>query len=344
MQFFLKKENLDQSAIKTIHELLAKPRKIAIITHVNPDGDALGSSLGLYNFLIQEKHQVAVIIPNEYPSFLAWMPACNKVLVDEKDHAKVAESIRNAEVIFCLDFNDINRMESIADDYTKSKAIKILIDHHIDPAQFTDYCISVQDTSSTSEIIYDLISELDKLQLLNKDIAECLYVGIATDTGSFSYACNNAKTFQITAELIKQGINAEQIHRMVYDTYSEKRMRLLGYCLSEKLKVLPEFHTAYISLTKSDLEKFNYKIGDTEGVVNYALSIEGITMAALFMERDGNIKVSLRSKGDASVNEITRKYYSGGGHKNAAGGNSYLNMEETLKGFEKLLPLIMSAK
>jgi len=322
---------------------LASQAKIAIITHVNPDGDAIGSSLGLYNVLVQDAHQVSVVIPNAFPSFLEWMPACRDILIDETDHAKVAKVIAEAGIIFCLDFNDLKRMDSIGEVYTKSDAVKILIDHHLEPSKFTDYAISIQETSSTSELIYDFVVGLGKKHLINKDVAECLFVGIATDTGSFSYACNYAKTFEITAELIKCGIDGEHIHRLVYDTYSINRMRLLGYCLSEKLKVFPEFKTAYISLTKEDLDKFVYKIGDTEGVVNYALSIDGITLAALFMERDGNIKVSMRSKGDASVNDICRKYFQGGGHHNAAGGNSYVSMPETLEYFEKLLPEIMPA-
>jgi len=269
------------------------------------------------------------------------MPSCSKILVDEKEHDKVSDVIANAEIIFCLDFNDLKRMDSVGEVYTRSKAVKILIDHHLEPSHFTDHAISIQETSSTSELVYDFILELGKKHLINKDVAECLYVGIATDTGSFSFACNYSKTFEIVAELIRLGIDGEHIHRLVYDTYSEDRMRLLGYCLSDKLEVFPEYHTAYISLTKEDLDKFNYKIGDTEGVVNYALSIEGVTLAALFMERDGNIKVSMRSKGIASVNDICKKYYEGGGHHNAAGGNSYISMPETLKGFEKLLPEIM---
>jgi phosphoesterase RecJ-like protein len=180
--------------------------------------------------------------------------------------------------------------------------------------------------------------------LINKDVAECLYTGIITDTGSFSYSCNYEATYLIIAELFKQGIDGEHIHRLVYDTYSEDRMRLLGYCLSEKLKVFQKYGTAYISLTKEDLKRFNYQVGDTEGVVNYALSIEGISVAALFMERKGYIKLSLRSKGNVSVETIARKYYDGGGHHNASGGNSYLGMEETLKEFEKLLPEIMPVK
>jgi phosphoesterase RecJ-like protein len=235
-------------------------------------------------------------------------------------------------------------MDAAMDEFKSSKAVKILIDHHLDPAVFTDYTISKPATSSTSELIYEFLLALNKKQLINKEVAECLYTGIVTDTGSFSYSCNYEATYLIISELIKLGIDGEQIHRLVYDTYSEDRMRLLGYCLSEKLKVFQKYGTAYISLTKEDLKKFNFKIGDTEGVVNYALSIEGISVAVLFMERDGYIKLSLRSKGNISVETIARKYYDGGGHHNASGGSSYVGMEQTLKEFEKLLPELMPVK
>lgn len=335
---------LDKDVIKALGSLLAVPKRIAILTHVNPDGDALGSALALYNLLIQENHQVNVIIPNMYPSFLAWMPNCAKVLIMENDESNSIEAIQKAELIFCLDFNDINRVENITQAYNGSKAVKVLVDHHLDPTSFTDYTISISKTSSTSELIYDLACELDKKHLINKDVAECLYVGIVTDTGSFSYACNYEKTYLVTAELFKLGIDGEHIHRLVYDTYSENRMRLLGFCLSEKLKVFHNYHTAYISLTKSELDKFDYQVGDTEGIVNYAMSIEGITLAVLFIERDGYIKVSMRSKGEISVNDLARKYYDGGGHHNASGGSSYVTLQETLDGFEKLLPEIWILK
>jgi phosphoesterase RecJ-like protein len=209
---------------------------------------------------------------------------------------------------------------------------------------FTDLTISKSEISSTSELIYELILALNKKHLINKAVAECLYTGIVTDTGSFSYSCNYVDTYLIISELFKLGIDGEHIHRLVYDTYSEDRMRLLGYCLSEKLKVFQKYGIAYISLTKEDLKRFNFQVGDTEGVVNYALSIEGISVAVLFMEREGYIKLSLRSKGNVSVETIARKYYDGGGHYNASGGSSYVGMEQTLKEFEKLLPEIMPVK
>jgi phosphoesterase RecJ-like protein len=341
---FFKFEKLNKNIINKIKELIQDRKRIAIITHANPDGDALGASLALYGILIQQKHQVTVVSPNEFPSFLAWMPYSEKVVIHKKDPVKASKIINNADIIFCLDFNDIKRIEKMEKDYTRSKAIKILIDHHLDTLKFTDYTLSETKTSSTSEIVYDLLIDLNKKSLINKSVAECLYVGIVTDTGSFSYSCNYQKTYLIIAELFNLGIDGERIHQLVYDTYSENRLRLLGYCLSEKLKVFHKYHTAYISLTKADLKKFNYKIGDTEGVVNYALSIDGVSMAALFMERDGNIKISMRSAGNISVNDICRKYYYGGGHRNAAGGNSYKSMKETLKDFKKLLTVITHSK
>lgn len=335
---------LDKVFVNTVKEVLSVKRNIAIITHVNPDGDAMGSSLALYGVFKKENHDVNVIISNEFPSFLEWMPNSDKILINTFKPDHCTKAILEADVIFCVDFNDINRMADVAEAFSSSKAVKFLIDHHLEPTVFTDYVLSVVDTSSTSEIIWELIEAIDRKQSVNKEVAECLYVGIITDTGSFSYSCNREKTYQVTSELFKYGIDGEHIHRLVYDTFTESRMRLLGYCLSEKMKVLLEYNTAYISLTKNELEKFSYQNGDTEGVVNFSLSVKGVELALLFMERDDHIKISLRSKGGISVNDIARKYYSGGGHHNAAGGFSYKNMNETLEDFEKLLPEIMKSK
>lgn len=327
--------------INKVNKALEGKRKIVILTHVNPDGDAMGASLALYGIFIKEKYDVNVVIPNEFPSFLAWMPYSEKILINKLKPAESLRVIAEAEIIFCVDFNDINRIEDLTKVYNDSRAVKFLIDHHLDPSVFTDFTLSQIDTSSTSEIIWDLIEALGKRSLINKSIAECLYVGIVTDTGSFSYSCNFVKTYIIISELFKFGIDGEYIHRLVYDTFTEKRMRLLGYCLSEKMKVINKYKTAYISLSKEELKKFHYQNGDTEGVVNYALSVEGIELAVLFMERDHHIKISFRSKGMVSVNDIARKYYKGGGHHNAAGGYSYTNLNDTIKTFEEMLPEII---
>jgi phosphoesterase RecJ-like protein len=219
-----------------------------------------------------------------------------------------------------------------------SKATRILIDHHIQPENEFDLIFSEVGVSSTSELLFQVVNSIGYGNCITREMAECFFVGIMTDTGSFSFACNRTETFQIAASLISTGIDAERIHRMVYDTYSESRMRLLGRCLGTNMKVLPELATAYIWLTKDELTEFNYQQGDTEGVVNYALSIQNVAVAALFTERDDRIRVSLRSKGEFSVNEFARTHFNGGGHRNAAGGDIFKSMSETLTWFESLLP------
>ncbi len=221
--------------------------------------------------------------------------------------------------------------------FINAKGVKIMIDHHINPDLTAyDFSFSTTETSSTSELIFDMMAELNP-KLINKTISECIYVGIMTDTGSFSYSCNSEKTFRIVAELFKNGIDGVKIHKLIYDTFSESRLRLLGYCLSDKLVVLPKYHTAYIWLTKEELDRFNYKTGDTEGVVNYALGIKGIKFAALFTEREDKIRISFRSTDTFEVNTFARRHYEGGGHKNAAGGDSFIPMKDTLEIFENLL-------
>ncbi len=329
---------MDQVFVDIIKSLLSKKKKITIITHVNPDGDAIGSSLAWYHILKLEGHEVSVVVPNYFPSFLAWLPEASEIIVHKKDKEKAEERVLNADLIFCLDFNDIGRMAKVSDCYTKSNATKILIDHHLQPSLFTDYTLSVSNTSSTAELIYELISEIELTHLITKDVAQALYVGIITDTGSLSYACNYKSTYNAIAFLMEVGIDGEHIHRLVYDTNTYDRIRLLGYCLSEKLKVFPEYKLAYISLTKEELKKFNYNVGDTEGIVNYTLSIEGVSVGVFFMEREGIIKVSLRSKGELSVNDMARKYFNGAGHHNAAGGELCGSLNDHLSRFEEMIP------
>jgi len=325
------------SDISPVKELIDKAEKIVIIIHTNPDGDALGAGLAVYHFLKQQNKETILISPNQFPLFLSWMPGSEDILVYERHINKAKQCIEESDLIFCLDFNAVNRVDKATESLKNAKAKKILIDHHLYPDAF-DYSFSETNTSSTSELIFEFFLALNGKQYLNKAIAECLYVGIVTDTGSFSYACNYEKTYLIIAELYKLGINGEQIHRKVYDTYSENRMRLLGFSLSEKLKVLPQFHAAYIVLTKEELKRFNYQIGDTEGVVNFALAIDGISLAALFMERSDHTKVSFRSKGNFSVDQVARDHFEGGGHRNAAGGNLKVSLEDAIKIFEELLP------
>ncbi|MBW6491544.1 MAG: bifunctional oligoribonuclease/PAP phosphatase NrnA [Lentimicrobium sp.] len=318
--------------------MLTNQNKILITTHYNPDGDALGSSFALCRYLKNKGYQVSVLVPNEYPGFLAWMPGNKDVIVYSKNSETADILIDEADLIFCLDYNAIQRVNLFTEKLEKSSAIKVLVDHHLQPEPQFDFVFSVINTSSTSELIYDLINAMGDKHLIDKEIANCLYVGIMTDTGSFSFACNHPHTYEVVAELVRIGVDTEQVHRLVYDTYSEHRMRLLGYCLSEKLQVMHNFSSAYIWLTKEDMKRFNVQSGDTEGIVNYALSIKGISFAAFFTEKRDRIRISFRSKGDFSVNTFAREHFNGGGHRNAAGGDSFMNMQETLKTFEMLLP------
>jgi phosphoesterase RecJ-like protein len=329
---------LQKSELTDIIGFLKTPRKILITTHTNPDGDAIGSSLAMYGYLRKKGHIVSVMIPDPDPAFLHWMPFHSSILIFHDQREACLAAIGDAEVIFCLDYNGLGRLSNAEQPVRNTRAIKVLIDHHRDPNPDFDYMLSVIETSSTSELVYDFIAGCGDSGLIDPEIAACIYAGIITDTGSFSYSCNYEKTYLITADLYRKGIDGEHIHRLVYDTYSEGRLRLLGYSISEKLVVLQELHTAYIYLSKEDLDRFGYQVGDTEDIVNYGLSVEGINLAALFSERDGVVRVSLRSKGNFSVNDIARKFFNGGGHANAAGANSYVSLEETVRIFVEMLP------
>ena len=324
--------------IAEVEKLLSSSNKILITTHHRPDGDAMGSSLGLYNYLIKKGHEVQVITPSEYPEFLNWLPGNNNVLIYESDQLECDKYLNNADIIFCLDFNWINRVEKMGDCLRNSKASKILIDHHLDPENVFDIVFSYSEACSTCELIYDFIISLNDASLIDKSIAECLYCGIMTDTNSFRFASMKSDTHRIIANLIEAGAVNYKIHENVYDNSTESRLRLLGFVLLEKLVVLKEFNTAYFVLSEAELNKFNFKSGDTEGFVNYALSIFDIRLAAFFSERDGAIKISFRSKNDFSVKELSSKYFSGGGHKNASGGYSIESLELTVNKFLEILP------
>jgi bifunctional oligoribonuclease and PAP phosphatase NrnA len=330
---------LDPSGIRKVKQLLSeKDQPITIVTHTNPDGDALGSSLGLFGFLkLSGYSNLKVIAPNSFPSFLRWMPWQEEIIIADKNPDMAHAAISGASLVFCLDFNGLNRVNGLENSLRQTSAQKILIDHHPQPTDEFDILFSETGVSSTAELVYEFIVALGGEKQIDKRVAECLYAGIVTDTGSFSYACNEPKTYEITARLIALGVDGEHLHRLIYDTYSADRMRLLGYCLSEKLKVLPQQQAAYISLSATDLLRFNHQEGDTEGVVNYAMSIENINLAALFIEKEDHIKISFRSAGKVDVNLLARNHFNGGGHRNAAGGKSYHNLRDTTNLFEELL-------
>jgi phosphoesterase RecJ-like protein len=325
--------------IASLTELLAQPQKIVITTHHKPDGDAMGSSLGLYNYLIQQGHHVKVITPTDYPDFLSWMPGNGEVIIYTENIEQSATLIADATLIFCLDFNALGRINEMGEEVRKSGAFKIMIDHHLEPEDFDDYRYWDINACATAQLVYLFIAEeLQQKDLINKDVATCLYTGIMTDSASFKLPNTTSAVHRIAADLIDAGAVNWRINDLVYNNSSEIRLRFLGHCLSEKLVVLPEFNTAYITVSKAELEKYEVITGDTEGIVNYALSITGMRLAAFFVERPDKVKLSLRSKGEFPANEICKKYFNGGGHRNAAGGVSTDSLESVIKQFELILP------
>ena len=310
---------------------------IVIVTHWSPDGDAMGSSLALYNYLLKIKKKATVIVPNEYPEFLNWLPGNNKVINFQRDEIKATKIIGKADTIFTLDFNTLKRLEKLGDVVGEAKATKVLIDHHQQPDKYAKLVFHDVKACSTCELIYDLIIGLGGKNLIDKKIASCLYTGVMTDTGSFRFPSVTANVHKVVAGLIEKGAKPNDIHNAVYDTYSYSRMKLLGHALTEKMVMIPNKDTAYITLTNDELTRFNFQKGDTEGLVNYPFSIKGIRFSALFVESEGKIKISFRSKGKFDVNLFARTYFSGGGHINAAGGKSDSDLNDTVSKFLELV-------
>jgi phosphoesterase RecJ-like protein len=324
--------------IEEVKEILQTPKKITITTHRSPDGDAMGSSLGLYHVLVQLGHDVAVVVPNDYPKFLHWMPADDIVVEFESNQTKATELVDAADLIFCLDYNALHRMKDLGDVVGATSTVKIMIDHHPQPDDFATYMLSDVSASSTCQLVYEFFEKLELTHLVNAASASCLYSGIMTDTGSFRFPSTTAKTHSVVANLIEAGANGAEIYTKINDTNSVDRLKLLGYCLSEGMQVFPEFSTALITLSSAILDKYNYGPGDTEGVVNYGLSIEGINCAIIIKGHANENRMSFRSRGTFSVNDFARENFDGGGHLNAAGGTSRLSFNETVEKVKSLLP------
>jgi len=335
---------MKKQEIAQIKQLLSSPKKIVIVPHKNPDGDAIGSAVGLFHYLKNYNHQATVITPNDYPAFLKWVPGNEDVIIYDYHIKQCNTLIDEADLIFTLDFNALHRTGNMETVLEKSEAIKVLIDHHQEPHDYAKYIYSDVSMSSTSQMVYHFIEMLQDTHHIDTNIATCLYLGIMTDTGSFRFPSTTSTTHRIIADLIEKGANNAYIHTMVYDTNSFDRLQLLG-CALNNLKVLPDLRTAYISLSQDELNKYNYKKGDTEGVVNYGLSLENIVFAAIFIEdkQEGIIKLSLRSKGNFSVNDFARAHFNGGGHINAAGGRSEISLNDTIKKFIAILPTYSKA-
>ncbi len=332
---------MNKKDIQELTELLATPKRIAIIPHRSPDGDALGSTLGLYHFLLKLNHKPVVISPNDFPNFLAWLPASETVLVYENEKDKVAKILNEQEIIFTLDFNALHRTGEMENVLSKLTVPMVMIDHHQLPDTYAKYTYSDTAFGSTCEMVYNFIGFLNQKSLIDKTIATCLYTGILTDSGGFRYPKTTGTTHRIAAEFIDLGIDNSEIPTQLFDNNSYDRLQLLGRAL-QNMKVIPELKTAYISLSQKELDEFNYVKGDTEGIVNYGLTIKGIAFAAIFIEnRDENIvKISFRSQGVFDVNQFARDHFNGGGHINAAGGKSEDTLENTIEKFENIISKI----
>ncbi|MDR2148016.1 MAG: bifunctional oligoribonuclease/PAP phosphatase NrnA [Tannerella sp.] len=329
-------KKIDNEKIQKLRAMIDEGDNIVIVTHELPDGDAVGSSLALYHYLNTfDKKSIKVIVPNEYPAFLRWMPGAGDIIEFNKFKDFGAQLIREADLIFCLDFNAIRRVGRMDSVLAAADARKVLIDHHLEPDNFCDLAISYPDMSSTSELLFRIICSLGSVDLLDRQTSECLYTGMMTDTGSFTYNSNNTEIYVIISELIRKGIDKDEIYRKVNQVYSEQRLRLMGYVLYEKLKIYRDKKTALFTLTQGELNRFRYKSGDTEGFVNLPLSIAGIEFSAFIREETNMKKISFRSTGNFPCNRFATQFFSGGGHKNASGGEFYGSLEDAVKTFEE---------
>jgi phosphoesterase RecJ-like protein len=322
--------------------MLSNAKRVLVVSHMNPDGDAVGASLAWRSYLraAYPNMEVRVAFPNKFPEFLRWIEGAEQAMAYTDKKEATLDYIKNCDLIFCLDFNDLSRLEALGEALAAHSAPRVLIDHHLQPSEEFDLVFSDVSMSSASELVYHIVVALGGKPLLAKGAAEALYVGLMTDTGSFSFGVKTPKTFRMAADLMELGIDKDEVASKVYDSYSEKRMRLLGYCLHRKMRVFPKQKAAYISLSREELDEFCFQPGDTEGFVNFPLSIKKVALSALFTESQDktHIRVSLRSKGKIlSVNELARKHFNGGGHFNASGGKYFDSLKNCEAYFENIL-------
>ena len=321
--------------VSEIFPLLSEPKNVVITFHQKPDADAMGSALGLYHFLIQLGHTVTVISPTNWAGFLSWMPGCKKVLDYEIQTTKATDALNKAEWLFCLDFNTMERTKKMAEPITNLSCVKILIDHHQQPqVEAFNFGISDVTKSSTSEMVYDFIIASGNADKINVQVADCLYAGVMTDTGSFRFTSTTASVHRMVADLKDRGLEHSHIHEELFDNFLESRFRFFGHVLLNRMQIFYEYNTALIAIPQADLIKFNVKTGDTEGLVNFPLSIHGIKLASIIIDRGDERKSSFRSKGGFDVNTFARKYFNGGGHFNAAGGKNTESLDEVVRKFK----------
>ena len=328
-----------QAEVDHVEKWFERADKIVIVSHVSPDGDAIGSSLGLYHFLISQDKNVNVIVPNAFPDFLRWMPGAKDVIVYNKYKEYADKLINEADVLCCLDFNVLSRIDTMEEVVKNTPARKMMVDHHLYPGDFCRITISHPEISSTSELVFRLICQLGNFSDISKEGAECIYTGMMTDTGGFTYNSNDREIYYIISELLSKGIDKDEIYRKVFNTYSEGRLRLMGYVLYDKMQVFPEYNASFIWLSREEQNRFQYVKGDTEGFVNIPLSIKNVCFS-VFLREDAEkdmIKVSLRSVGTFPCNKVAAEFFNGGGHLNASGGEFYGTMEEAIDLFKQAL-------
>ena len=330
---------ITQANIDHVEKWFEKADKIVIVSHVSPDGDAIGSSLGLYHFLLSQDKTVHVIMPNAFPDYLKWMPGAKEIIQYNRYKEFADKLIQEADVICVLDLNVLSRLDEMQYAVGNSPARKMLVDHHLYPGDFARITISHPQMSSTSELVFRLICQLGNFSDINKEGAECIYTGMMTDTGAFTFNSNSREIYLIIGELLSKGIDKDEIYRNVYNTSSEGRLRLKGYVLYEKMQLFPQFRSALITLSREEQKMFHYMKGDTEGLVNIPLSIKDICFSAFLREdtEKDMIKISLRSEGTFPCNQVATEFFNGGGHLNASGGEFYGTLEEAVALFNQAL-------
>ncbi len=328
---------ISNSDCLVLRKKIEDAQAIAITCHVSPDGDAIGSSLALYHILIALGKRATIITPDQLPNSLRFLPGTDCIIPYSCNQKLANKALEECDLIFCLDYNSLYRIDTLGEDVKKSPAYKILIDHHLEPEKFTNIEISRPEISSTCLLLLYVINQLGYFDKINAIVAECIYVGMMTDTGNFSYNSSDPYIYIAISDLLKKGINKDDIYNHIYNSNSESRLRICGYALERKMKLYREHHAALITLDKNELIKYNYCKGDTEGLVNVPLSIPGIQYSAFLREDSEYIKISMRSVGNFPVNELCEKYFNGGGHKNAAGGEFYDSLSNAINLFESLL-------
>jgi bifunctional oligoribonuclease and PAP phosphatase NrnA len=336
----------DQASIAKLKEILASPKKVVIVSHRNPDGDALGSSLGFKSFLEKKGHEVSFISPNAFTPNLKWMHGTETIMVyDQQMGKKLCEAkIASADIIFCLDFNALSRLETLGEIIKNAGALKVMIDHHRQPEDFAQLAFCNIQYCATAELVYDVISDLQEIDLMDEKIAENLYVGLTTDSGFFQFNNTTPNALTVAAGLVAKGARPDFVSEKINNIFRETRLRFFGYCLNEKLKLVKNNQLAYMMITQAEIKKYNLQSGDSEGLVNYPFKIEGVKVCAYFSEEPDRIKISFRSRGEIDMNIFARTYFEGGGHRNAAGGISKISLAATEKKFLEAIESIDFSK